>query len=174
MNEVPAAPSLVIRPTLASDYAAIATLHARAFGPGRFARTAYRLREAGDTNHANLKACSQTGWVGETIAAAATMTPVTIGGDQHAMLLGPVVVAPEFSGHRFGEPLVRAALAAAKDAGSEMVILVGDLAYYERFGFAPVPAGQIQFPGPVDPKRILARTWTNTKISDAHGILGPQ
>src|SRR4051812_22866623 len=36
---------LVIRPELPGDAAPIERLHERAFGPGRFARTAFRLRE---------------------------------------------------------------------------------------------------------------------------------
>ena len=28
--------------------------------------------------------------------------------------------------------------------------------YYGRFGFKPVPPGQITLPGPVDPARLLA------------------
>ena len=36
---------LIIRHEHAGDAEAIERLHARAFGPGRFARTAYRLRE---------------------------------------------------------------------------------------------------------------------------------
>ncbi len=36
------------------------------------------------------------------------------------------------------------------------MLLVGDMPYYGRFGFAPVPPGQITLPGPVDPARLLA------------------
>ena len=39
--------SLTIRAEHPSDHAAIERLHERAFGPGRFARTAFRLRESG-------------------------------------------------------------------------------------------------------------------------------
>ena len=34
-------------------------------------------------------------------------------------------------------------------------MLVGDESYYGRFGFKPAPIGQIAFPGPVHPQRIL-------------------
>ena len=40
--------------------------------------------------------------------------------------------------------------------GFALVLLVGDMPYYGRFGFAPVPPGQITLPGPVDPARLLA------------------
>ena len=35
-------------------------------------------------------------------------------------------------------------------------MLVGDEPYYGRFGFHPVPPGQITLPGPVDARRLLA------------------
>jgi hypothetical protein len=43
MNEAPAK-AITVKPAGPQDSAEIAALHARAFGPGRFARTAYRLR----------------------------------------------------------------------------------------------------------------------------------
>ena len=39
--------SIVVAAETAADRAAVDRLNERAFGPGRFARTAYRLREAG-------------------------------------------------------------------------------------------------------------------------------
>ncbi|HML30352.1 MAG TPA: N-acetyltransferase, partial [Hyphomicrobium sp.] len=38
-------PSLTIRPALPDDIPEMSKLHARVFGPGRFARSAYRVRE---------------------------------------------------------------------------------------------------------------------------------
>jgi predicted N-acetyltransferase YhbS len=36
-----------------------------------------------------------------------------------------------------------------------LVLLVGDMSYYGRMGFAPVPPGRLVFAGPVDPERLL-------------------
>ena len=52
-------------------------------------------------------------------------------------------------------PAQKAAIEAARQAGEGLVILVGDAPYYSRFGFTPVPPGQITLPGPVDPTRLL-------------------
>jgi predicted N-acetyltransferase YhbS len=72
------------------------------------------------------------------------------------LLLGPLVVAPEFAGQGFGRQLIAEALERAKADGVRLVVLVGDEPYYGRFGFHPVPPGQITLPGPVDPRRLLA------------------
>jgi len=141
-----------IRPVTTDDLAPIARLHEQAFGPGRFARTAYRIREGAP---AISPACRVT-IVDDRLIAAVGMTEITIGGTAGAYLLGPLVVAPAMSGRGHGRALVRTALGAARDAGSQLVLLVGDLAYYGHAGFAPVEPGRITLPGPVDPARLLA------------------
>ena len=52
-----------------------------------------------------------------------------------------------------------------------VVVLVGDKPYYGRFGFEPVPPGQIAFPGPVNPARILARETTPGALQSARGLI---
>ncbi|HEX3430541.1 MAG TPA: hypothetical protein VHT03_06610, partial [Rhizomicrobium sp.] len=44
----------------------------------------------------------------------------------------------------------------ARAWGHRAILLVGDVPYYSRVGFAAVPEGRLTFPGPVDPQRILA------------------
>jgi predicted N-acetyltransferase YhbS len=46
-------------------------------------------------------------------------------------------------------------LESARAAGHHLVLLVGDMSYYGRMGFEPVPQGRLAFPGPVDPQRLL-------------------
>ena len=81
------------------------------------------------------------------------MTAITAG-SVAGHLLGPLAVRPSFKNLGIGKQLVRIAVAAALDAGSEGVILVGDPPYYSPLGFEPVRA-RLTFPGPVDPNRIL-------------------
>lgn len=127
-------------------------LHARVFGPGRFARSAYRVREGkGHLSRFCLVAC-----VGKIIIASIRTTEITIGGKPGALLLGPIAVDSEHRSLGLGSKLIAAAIDAARAGGARLIILVGDQPYYGRFGFAPVPMGQIVFPGPVNPQRILA------------------
>jgi predicted N-acetyltransferase YhbS len=160
-------PAIVERPVEAGDLPAIRALHAQVFGPGRFARTAYRVREGTPA----ISAYCRAALCGNSLVASLRMTLVAIGGAGPHLLLGPLAVAPAFTGRGFGRSLVSSALAHAKRDGIGLVVLVGDLSYYERFGFASVPPGQISFPGPVNPARILACELT--RGANARGILTP-
>lgn len=52
-------------------------------------------------------------------------------------LLGPLAVDPSTQGRGVGSALVRAGLDASRDAGLAHAFVLGDPAYYERFGFEP-------------------------------------
>jgi predicted N-acetyltransferase YhbS len=109
--------------------------------------------------------------LGERLVAAVQLTDVTAGGEGGALLLGPLVVATDVTGQGFGRALIAEALEAAKAGGVRVVILVGDVAYYGRFGFKPVPPGQITLPGPVNPTRILAAELEAGAIADYQGMV---
>jgi predicted N-acetyltransferase YhbS len=145
-------PAVVTRPARPGDLAEIVALQARAFSPGRFARTAYRLREGAPM----LTPFCRVAHAGDRLIAAVRMTPITIGGEPGALLLGPLAVDPEWAGRGYARRLVAEVLDTARAAGERLVLLVGDMAYYGRLGFAPVPPGQISLPGPVDPTRLLS------------------
>ena len=141
---------LVLEPETPADAEAIERLNERVFGPGRFARTAYRLRETTPPDFS----LSFIARVGSLLVGANSMTPIFIG-DSPALLLGPLIVEPVFRSQGIGEALVTRSLEAAKAAGARLVILVGDEPYYGRMGFQRTPPGRLQMPGPVDPARLL-------------------
>jgi predicted N-acetyltransferase YhbS len=145
-------PAVSTRPTMPADLPAIAALQARAFSPGRFARTAYRIREGAP----DFSPYCRVALMGDRLIAAVRMTPITIGGRSGALLLGPLAVEPELAGRGYARRLVAEALDAARSGGEALVLLVGDMAYYGRLGFTLVPPGRIMLPGPVDPARLLA------------------
>jgi predicted N-acetyltransferase YhbS len=133
-----------------ADRPAIHRLEERAFGPGRFAKTAYRLREGVEPDWS----LSWLARIGGMLVGANTMTRIAIGGAP-ALLLGPLTVEEPFRARGVGEALAQKSLQAAREAGHSLVVLVGDAPLYERMGFARAPFGQFVFPGPVDPGRIL-------------------
>ena len=141
-----------ICPVTLADIPQISALHARVFGPGRFSRTAYRLREGAP---GVSKFCRKTLRAKELVAAV-SFTKIAIGGTSGALLLGPLAVAPEVANQGLGRALIATGLREAERGGIAVVLLVGDKPYYERFGFDHVPPGQIKLPGPVDPQRLLA------------------
>jgi len=141
---------LLIEPETPADAEAIERLNERVFGPGRFARTAYRLREEAPAD----PALSFVARVGTMLVGANRMTPILIG-DAPALLLGPLTVEPAFRSQGIGEKLVSRSLDAARGAGARVAILVGDEPYYARMGFRRAPPGRLRLPGPVDPARVL-------------------
>ena len=161
-------PSLTILPETADDAAAIERLHERTFGPGRYARTAYRIRE-GVTHRLEL---SFTARIGTLLVGSARLSPVRIG-ETPALLLGPLTVEPPFRNHGIGQALIERALSAAKAADHRLVVLVGDMPYYGRFGFQPIPKRQATMPGPVDPARLLVAELAEGAFAGVSGPIRP-
>lgn len=159
---------LVIRPEHPDDGPAIERLHARAFGPGRFARTAYRLREGA----APLSELCLTALVGTYLVGSVRIGPAEAEGGP-LLVLGPLTVDPSFSDRGIGSALMRASLEAARGAGHGLVVLVGDAPFYRRFGFAPVPPGRLVLPGPVDPARFLWRELAEGASAAVSGVIRP-
>ena len=144
-----------IRPEQAEDDGAIAELQLEAFGPGAFARAAFRVREQAPHD----AALSFVGLLGAEIAGSVRLTPIRAGAAD-GLLLGPLVVAPPHANRGIGRALVRhavkAARAGAAETGDRFVLLVGDESYYGPAGFSAATTADLRLPGPVDPNRLLA------------------
>jgi predicted N-acetyltransferase YhbS len=160
--------SLVIRPEVAADAEAIERLHERAFGPGRFARTAYRIREGAP----HVLDLSFTALVGTLLVGSVRLTPV-LAGEQPGLFLGPLTVDPAFENRGIGRALIQRSLDAAREAGHALVLLVGDEPYYARLGFGRVSRGQLVMPGPVDPDRLLVAELAEGSLKLARGTIQP-
>ena len=133
------------------DDAYIEDLQAIAFGPGRFSKTAYRIRERFPIDR-SLSLVAEVD--GETCGSV-WMTPISIGGI-NGWMLGPLATHPNFRKLGAGKLLAREVTRRALERGDgQFVMLVGDRDYYCPLGWEPTTAGAIQFPGPVDPSRVL-------------------
>jgi len=140
------------RPEGPDDSPLIDALIDRAFGPGRHAKAADRLREGNRL----IPDLSFTAWDGATLVGSVRLWPVTIGGEP-VVFLGPIAVESGMRKHRIGQTLVERACDAAAKAGWRAVLLVGDAPYFERVGFAAGPAAAVRMPGPVDQRRVLLK-----------------
>lgn len=129
----------------------IDAINEEAFGPGRFTRAAYKIREGGPHERALSFVALHDG----TVIASVRMTRIGAGKGR-ALLLGPLAVRPAFKNIGIGRRLVAMALEAAKEAGAPCVVLVGDEPYYGPLGFRLIPRGQITMPRPVNLNRLLA------------------
>ncbi|MDR3497633.1 MAG: N-acetyltransferase [Parvibaculum sp.] len=153
------------RPEHAAEIDALLDL---SFGPGRYAKTAQRLREG---NTAVPELC-YVAFMGEgaerKLVGSLSFWPVVIGGVD-GLMLGPLAVVPQLRGQGVGINLMKRGLADAKALGYRLVILVGDEPYYVKVGFGPVPPGRLTMPGPVDPRRLLYRELDLGAFGHAHG-----
>ncbi|MFN3670211.1 MAG: GNAT family N-acetyltransferase [Brevundimonas sp.] len=146
MFDVPARPApLRIEMEAPADAAAVEALVLAAFGPGRFAKTAERLRE---------RAPVAAGFVAREdgqVVGSVRLWAITVGGAP-ALFLGPIAVSAASRRAGLGADLVQACI---DHAGDEGILLVGDLPYFGRFGFKPAPDARLN--GPVDQGRVLWR-----------------
>src|SRR6218665_3177268 len=126
-------------------------LQAIAFGPGRFARTAYRVRERFPID----KSLSLIAEVNGQPCGSVWMTPISVGGIDGYML-GPLATHPDFRKRGAGKLLAKEVSRIALERGEASFVLgVADRIYYPPPGWWPtVPGGGVG-PGPVDPWRGL-------------------
>jgi len=140
-----------VRPATDSDDVFIEDLQATAFGPGRFSKTAYRIRERFPID----RGLSLVAEVDGTACGSVWMTPISIGGI-NGWMLGPLATHPNFRKLGAGKLLAREVTRRALARGDgQFVMLVGDRDYYCPLGWEPTTLGNIEFPGPVDPTRVL-------------------
>ena len=150
------------------DAEAIERLNARTFGPGRFAKSAYRLRE----EVAHIPELSFTARVGTLMVGSVRLSPILIGTTK-ALLLGPLTVEPPFRDRGIGRMLIERALEEAKAKGHRLVVLVGDEPYYGKCGFRGIPKGKVTLGGPVDPARLLIAELIPGAFDGISGVIRP-
>ena len=160
--------SVNIMPETAADAVAIERLHERTFGPGRYAKSAYRLREG----MGHRLEFSFTARIGTLLVGSVRLSPVRIG-EAAALLLGPLTVEPPFRERGIGYALIERALTEAKAKGHRLVVLVGDEPYYGKAGFKPIPKGRCAMPGPVDPARLLVCELVEGAFEGVSGLIRP-
>lgn len=146
----------VIRPEHDADVEAVEALVLAAFGPGRFSKTAERLREAAH-RVAGFVAHDEGRLIGSVRlwSIAIDQTP--------AVFLGPIAVETAWRKSGVGADLVQTCINHAHATGVSGILLIGDPPYFERFGFVQAPAMTIQ--GPVDPRRLLWLDLTGQSVA---------
>ena len=138
-----------------ADAAQVAALNAESFGPGRFVKSAYRLREGvAPVGALSFVAVEQMPAGEEVLRGSVRFWPIQVGGHEE-LLLGPLAVQSDQRGRGIGIALMQAGIAAAQSGAWRAILLVGDEPYYAKVGFSRLPPGRVKFPGPVDQNRIL-------------------
>ena len=164
MNAIPAYEILPDTPAHAD---AVEALYDEVFGPGRFAKTAERLREG----NSKIAEASLVAVDAEGVTGVVRVWPVTVGETGRAAFLGPIAVAERRRGNGVAFKLMERAIGVCREQGFAAVILVGDQDYYDRFGFKQAGEGRFALPGPVDQHRILIRD-LSPAAAKLKGMLG--
>jgi predicted N-acetyltransferase YhbS len=157
---------LVFVPERTADAPRVEALIDQAFGPGRFAKTAERLRE-GSKFRRELSVCA---WEGSRLVGAVRQWDVSVEG-RPILFLGPIAVDAGARRRGLGATLMQRAVEAAEGAGEGAILLVGDLPYFGQFGFE-VASGLVM-PGPVDPRRLLWRALRPGALDGVGGAVRP-
>ena len=154
-----------IRLEKSSDAADREALLDLAYGPVRFEKPSERLR-AGRTPALSFVAVEDGRVIGTV-----RLWDVTTGPDSPALLLGPLAVDPAQRCRGIGSALMRHALRAAERRGHHAVLLVGDAAYYSRFGFSAERTGGLWLPGLTDKGRLLGCELSAGALDGARGAI---
>ncbi|MBX9465944.1 MAG: N-acetyltransferase [Aquamicrobium sp.] len=153
----------------ADDVAAREALLDRAMGPGRRRKSSEKLRRGRRPSEGlDFVAKDADGRLVGTVR----LWDVRAGeGGPAALLLGPLAVDPAVKSAGIGSGLMRHAIREAARLGHRAILLVGDAAYYSRFGFSSEKTGKLAMPGPYERERFLALELVDGALDSASGVL---
>ncbi len=155
-----------IRAERASDVAAREALLDACFGETRHARTCQRLRDGRVPAEGLAFSAVHRGRLVGTVR----LWHASAGGVP-ALVLGPLAVDASCRSLGLGAVLMQHAIAAAKARGHDAVILLGDAAYYARFGFTADKTAGLSLPGAFEQERLLALELRDGALDGASGMI---
>ena len=149
-------PEYLIKPEPAVLAGAVERLYDDVFGPARFHKASYLFREG-------VAPVQELSWIAlegdrpgnDRLVGAIRYWPILVGETGHqALLLGPLAIAQDRAGKGIGRALMFKTLDLAAQLGHDLVLLVGDVDYYKRFGFVPATPHGFVMPGESRPDRL--------------------
>jgi predicted N-acetyltransferase YhbS len=157
-----------IRAERAADVVARDALLDACFGVNRAARTCQRLRDG----RASAEGLAFSAVHRGRLVGTVRLWHVSAGG-KPALVLGPLAVDAACRALGVGAALMRHALAAASARGHGAVILLGDAAYYARFGFTAAKTAGLSLPGPFERDRLLGLELRDGALDGTSGVIVP-
>ncbi|MCA0399309.1 MAG: N-acetyltransferase [Proteobacteria bacterium] len=137
-----------------------------AFGSTRFTKTSERLREG----RLPADGLALVARCDDRLVATLRLWHIDAGGVP-ALMLGPLAVDSAFRSAGLGGQMMRHAITRAAEIGHRGIVLVGDYAYYQRFGFEHVHAARLELPGPVERARFLGLELQGGGLAGAAGMV---
>lgn len=137
--------NLQVRESKQDDSAAIESLYPEAF-PDEDLLPLVRDLLSGAVVCLSVVATIDTRIVGHAIYTKCGV----VGSSVNAALLGPLAVSPAWQRQGIGSAIVRTGLRRLEEAGVNQVFVLGDPAYYGRFGFVPERLVEPPFPLPAE------------------------
>ena len=133
-----------IRPETAEDHTSIRDILIAAFADHPFSHQTEHLIVEG-LRADNALTLSLVAELDGNVVGQIAFSPVTIGGNDCGWLgLGPVAVSPSLQRQGIGQALVNEGLKQIRGLKAKGCVLVGDPAFYRRFGFENNPALQME------------------------------
>lgn len=167
-------PNFTIKPETAALTGQVEQMLDAVFGPARYDKASYLFRDG----VAPLPELSYVAMLGDDVVGTIRYWPILVGPTNHpALLLGPLGITPRLAGKGIGRTLTFRTLERAAELGHDLVLLVGDVDYYKRFGFVPATPHGFVMPGEKRPERLqvapLARDVLGRISGDIRHIHAP-
>ena len=143
-------PTPIIRREIAEDIPGIRSVVHKAFGRPAEADLLDGLRRSGALTF------SAVAVIGNRIIGNVAFSPITIDGQHPALALAPVAVAPDCQRRGIGAAIIRWGLDECRQSGHGVVLVLGEPAFYRRFGFMPASEFGILCPFRVPSEAFMA------------------
>jgi predicted N-acetyltransferase YhbS len=138
------------------------------FGPGRQEKASYQYR-------ANVQPVAELSWTAyadDKLVGTIRYWPILVGeAGLQALLLGPLGIDQDYAGRGIGRALTFKTLELAAGLGYGLVLLVGDVDYYKRFGFVPATPYGFVMPGEKRPERLQVAALRENMLDLARPLL---
>lgn len=139
----------------------------RAFGRARFRKTCEKLR-VGRLPARGLSLVARR--LGGSVVGTVRLWHVEASGVP-ALMLGPLAVDAGYRRFGIGARLMEAAIDRARSLGHAAILLIGDVPFYDRFGFARRHTLALRMPGPIEDDRFLGLELKPGALAEASGLV---
>jgi putative acetyltransferase len=159
-----------VRAEEAADVPAIHAVNRAAFGRDDEALLIRALRDAGDFD----PVLSRVAVLEDAVVGHVLFPDIAVVNREDiipALALAPVAVLPAFQRQGIGSLLIRDGLATCRDMGHRIVIVLGNAAYYSRFGFCPAGRSGISAPFPAPAEEFMALPLVPDALTGVRGTV---